>query len=190
MWVLRRFARKAARRKIPARRRKLVQETPTRMPRARGSAVGGGFPASLSASSSRIQSCCNYRQLPSCARLGRATAPVPTRSLAACSLATDLAGGCHGAQDGAHDIGGESGGVGLQLRHGLLLIFFHGGAGLLDLFLGTGAGLTDSLGAGLGGLLAASFLVLEDFLAGFAEALLVVGGRASTEAMSARAFSM
>ena len=35
---------------------------------------------------------------------------------------------------------------------------------------------TDGLAAGLGRLLAASFLVLENLLAGFAEALLVIGG--------------
>ena len=50
------------------------------------------------------------------------------------------------------------------------------GAGLLDLLLGSDAGLIDSLAAGLVGLLTASFLVFEDFLARFAEALLVFGG--------------
>src|ERR1019366_1667676 len=60
--------------------------------------------------------------------------------------------------------------------HRLLLIFFHADAGLLDLFLGSGAGFIHGLGAGLGGLLATGFLVLEDFLAGFTQALLVVGG--------------
>jgi len=31
-------------------------------------------------SPSRIQSCCDHRRLPNCARLGRARAPVPTRA--------------------------------------------------------------------------------------------------------------
>ena len=58
----------------------------------------------------------------------------------------------------------------------MLLIHFDGGAGLFGLFLGSGAGLIDYLCAGLGGLLAAGFLVLENFLARFAQALLVFGG--------------
>jgi len=63
----------------------------------------------------------------------------------------------------------------LQLRHGLLFVFFHGGAGLLHLLLGPGTGLLHGLRAQLGSLLAAGFLILEDFLAGFADALLVLG---------------
>ncbi len=94
----------------------------------------------------------------------------------AASLATDLAGPCHGAQDGAHDIAGEPGRVRLQLRQGLLLILLYTGARQLDLFLGSGAGLMDGLVAGVGCLLAAGFLVLENFLARFAQALLVIGG--------------
>src|SRR4029077_5181287 len=49
-------------------------------------------------------------------------------------------------------------------------------AALLDLCLGPGAGFIHGLIAGLRGLLAASFLVFEYFLAGFAQALLVFGG--------------
>jgi hypothetical protein len=58
----------------------------------------------------------------------------------------------------------------------LLLILFESDARLLDLFLGSGAGLLEGLGTRLIGFLSTSFLELEDFLAGFAKALLVIGG--------------
>jgi hypothetical protein len=58
----------------------------------------------------------------------------------------------------------------------LLLILFECGAGLLDLFLRSGVGLLNGLSTQLIGLLLASFLELENLLAGFAKALLVVGG--------------
>jgi len=83
--------------------------------------------------------------------------------------------GGHGAQHCAHDFGRQPGCAGFEPRHRLLFIAFQRGAGLLDLFLSSGAGLLDGLGARLAGLLAPGFLALEDFLAGFAEALLVIG---------------
>jgi hypothetical protein len=64
-------------------------------------------------------------------------------------LATRLAGRRHWTQHHAHDFGGKSGSVGLQLRHGLLFIRLNGGAGLLNLLLASGAGLIDCLGARL-----------------------------------------
>jgi hypothetical protein len=57
----------------------------------------------------------------------------------------------------------------------LLLIFLQGGLGLLDLLLGAGSGLIHELIASLRRLLAAGFLAFENFLAGFAEALLIFG---------------
>src|SRR5271157_4989156 len=141
-------ARKTAARIAAARR------PPTRRP-----------PAPARAAHGSVQICSGYRA-------------IPTRSLASFSfsLATRLTGRCHGPQYGAHDVAGESSRVRLQLRHGLLFILLHGRTRLLDLFLSPGTGLIDGLGAGLGCLLAASFLVLENLLARFAEALFVVGG--------------
>src|SRR5271170_1691715 len=58
----------------------------------------------------------------------------------------------------------------------MLLIFFQGGSGLCDLLLGSGTGFVRGQAAGLVGLLAARFLILEYLLAGFTEALFVFGG--------------
>jgi hypothetical protein len=91
-------------------------------------------------------------------------------------LAAYLAGRGHGTQDGAHDFGGQAGGFGLQLGHGFLFVLFHGGTGLLDLLLGTGTGFIHEMGASLIGLLAAGFLIFENFLTRFAETLFVFGG--------------
>ena len=57
-----------------------------------------------------------------------------------------------------------------------LLVLLHAGARLLDLFLRASASLIHGLAAGLRRLLAAGFLVLENLLAGFAKALLVIRG--------------
>src|SRR6266853_5723357 len=89
--------------RVPERR--LVTERPARMRGAQAPVAGGEILASLS-SSSPIQSCCDHRQVPNCARLdsrrwlslrGRAREPVPTRAiptpdLPSLSLATDRAG--------------------------------------------------------------------------------------------------
>jgi hypothetical protein len=92
------------------------------------------------------------------------------------SLPTYLGGRSHGAEYGAHDLGGESARIRLQTGHRLLFVFFERGAGLLDLPLGVGASFRHNLVAQLGGLLAAGFLILENLLPRLAEALFVFGG--------------
>src|ERR1700722_8263037 len=92
------------------------------------------------------------------------------------SLTTYLTGGREGAQDSAHDFGGQARGIGLQLVHGLRLIVLQSGLGLLYLFMGAITGFVHGSGASLIRFLAAGFLSLEYFLAGFAESLFVISG--------------
>ena len=58
----------------------------------------------------------------------------------------------------------------------MLLVVFERGASLLDLVLGAGASFGHDLVAQLRGLLTAGFLIFENFLARFTEALLIFTG--------------
>jgi hypothetical protein len=91
-------------------------------------------------------------------------------------LATDLTWSGNRTEHGANDVARKPAGLSFELGDRGLLILIHDGARLLDLILPSGASLIHGFAAGLRGSLAAVFHVAKNFLARFAQALLVLSG--------------
>jgi hypothetical protein len=92
------------------------------------------------------------------------------------SLSTYLALRRDRTQHSAHDLDGETTGIGFQAGECLFFGLINAGTSLLDLLMGAGTSLLDGIGTGLQSLLTPEFLIPENFQTSFAQALLVVGG--------------